>query len=53
MNLEHKDIFFEIIDFERNPDKVTNYFPEIVNSLQPHRTFIILFVFPPDEIIID
>lgn len=53
MDMKGSKIFFEVIDFERDPDKITRYFPEIVNTLEPHRTFIFLIVFPPEEDLIE
>lgn len=52
MKIEKIKVFFEIIDFDTNPEKITKYFPEVVNSLEPNKTFILLIAFPPDDSLI-
>lgn len=49
MQIQKVKIFFEIINFDINPEKITKYFPDVVNSLEPSKTFIILIVFPPED----
>ena len=49
MKIEHIKVFFEIIDFDSNPEKITKYFPEVVNSLEPNKTFIFLIAFAPED----
>lgn len=49
MKIDKIKIFFEILNFETNPEKITKYFPEIINSLEANKTFIFLIAFPPEE----
>lgn len=49
MKLSDLKIFFEIINFENSPEKIAKYFPDVVNTLEPNKTFIFLVVFPQLE----
>lgn len=49
MKIEGTKVFFEVLDFDTNPEKITKYFPDVVNSLEPQKTFVFLIAFAPED----